>query len=846
MMRSGSSAPSGFVCFLGGLLLWGLCGFSLAQITLDGSLGPRMSLPGPDVRIPAAVGQVRGPNLFHSFGEFNVPTGWSATFTGPNTITNILGRVTGGHPSHIDGLMQSQIPGANLFLLNPSGVLFGPNALLDVQGSFHVSTADYLRLADGARFFARLSDTSVLSMAPPEAFGFLGPIPAPILIRGSILTIPEGQTFSVVGGEVQVVGGILVAPSGRINIASIASPGEVRLAGTGLDVGSFTQLGDMRISDGIMDTSGPGGGTVLIRGGRLVIDNASISVETQGAIDGGGIDIAVRYLTLAGGSQLSSKTVGTGRGGTITVTATEALTMAGHDPDNIASGLFSDTTGPGAAGAVVVHAGRITMREEATIASNTHGAGPGGSVSIHATSLEVDQGFIQAQAAATSVGDAGTIAVSAGRVTLTGGAQISSSTRGAGQAGTVTVHATEALTIVGRNADGTPSGLFSSTTGPGAAGAVMVEAGRITMREGGAIASDAFGAGPGGRVTINTASLEMDSGLIEAQTAEGSLGDAGAIAVTAGNVTLTGGARINSTTLGAGRGGSITVTTTDAITISGNTSGLFTNTTGQGLGGDIAVQARQLQLTDGAVIAAESTGTGNAGSLTLAASDTVLLRGHSAITTAASQATGGNIRVTASSLVRLQDSQLTATVGGGTGDGGNVTIDPEFIVLQGSQITANAFAGHGGRISLTASKAFLADPSSTVTASSTLGINGEVNIQAPVTNISGTLVPLPQAFARATALLSTRCAERLREGKISSLVMLGRDGVPDRPGGVLPIPLALTPPEAADAAGTPGPPEATGASRVGVLHLDAHGQAQVRGWQGQGFVPAVLALECTK
>jgi large exoprotein involved in heme utilization and adhesion len=216
------------------------------------------------------------------------------------------------------------------------------------------------------------------------------------------------------------------------------------------------------------------------------------------------------------------------------------------------------------------------------------------------------------------------------------------------------------------------------------------------------------------------------------------------------------------------------------------------------------------------------------------------------VTTAANEATGGNIQVTAASMVRLQDSQITATVGGGTGDGGNVTIDPAFIVLQGSQITANAVAGNGGRISLTASKAFLADPSSQVTASSTLGINGEVDIQSPVTNISSTLVPLPQAFARATELLSTRCAERLRVGTVSSLVVRGRSGVPARPGGVLPLPLSLARPEAAEEGGTAGPPEDTAASLEGTLHIDDDGQAQIRGWQGQGFMPAVLALECSK
>src|SRR5207244_922561 len=139
-----------------------------------------------------------------------------------------------------------------------------------------------------------------------------------------------------------------------------------------------------------------------------------------------------------------------------------------------------------------------------------------------------------------------------------------------------------------------------TTEGQGAAGAVVVEAGRITMREGGAIASDAFGVGQSGRVTVNTTVLEMESGLIEAQTAAGSMGDAGAIAVTARNVTLTGGARINSTTLGAGRGGSITVTTTGGGTIAGSASGLFTHPAGRGLAGGISGPARQMPSAGGA------------------------------------------------------------------------------------------------------------------------------------------------------------------------------------------------------------------------------------------------------
>lgn len=971
MMRSVSSALAGLARFpgrlllSGALLLWGLCVGSLAQITLDGSLGPRGPLPGPHYRIPAEVGQIRGPNLFHSFGEFNVPTQGSATFVGPTTITNILGRVTGGNVSHIDGLLKSEIPGANLYLLNPNGVMFGPNARLEVSGSFHVSTADYLRLADGARFSARLSDTSTLSVAPPAAFGFLGSTPAAITVQGSTLEVPEGQALSVIGGDAQIVGGRLTAPSGRINLASVASPGEVSLTASGLDVGSFAQLGNFHLSHGgLLDVRGPGGGTVVIRGGQLAMESAAIVAGTSGDIDGGGIDIAVRGVTLTGGAQITSlseppgqgaagaiviradrvtvqgensaigsgtsgagasgmvmveagqvsvreggailsstegagpagsitikagalemdggdiqaraergstgsagaitvtagrvtltglaqidsSTLGAGPGGTVTVRATEILTIAGHD-GLVSSGLFSNTSGEGTAGTITVEAGRIILQDEGVLSSTAFGSGPGGRILVNAGTLEMESGaLIQAQSAASSTGSAGAVAVTAGRITLTGGTQISSGTHGAGPGGTVTVTATEALIITGN-----PSGLFSSTKGQGAAGTVTLEASRVVLRQEGRIASTTSSTGPGGNVNIKAGVLVMEGGLIQTASAQGVSttergGDAGTITVTARSVTLTAGAQIDSSTRGDGHSGTVAVTAADAVAISGDESGLFTSTTGRGPGGDIILQAHQVQLTERAIISAKSSGDSDAkaGNVTITALDTLQMQRHSAVTAEASQAKGGNIRVTASSIVRLQDSQITATVGGGAGDGGNVTIDPDFIVVQGSQITANAFAGTGGRISLTASKAFLADPSSVVTASSTLGINGEVNLQAPVTNISGILVPLPQAVARATELLSTRCAERLREGTVSTLVVRGRDGMPARPRGVLPMPLSLASPEAAEAVGTAGPLEDTVASRVGVLQVDDGGQAQVRGWQGQGFVPAVLALECVK
>src|SRR5918998_998399 len=131
--------------------------------------------------------------LDDSLGLFNINTNESATFTGPAAIDNIISRVTGGSQSFIDGPLRSEIQSANLWFINPAGVLFGQHASLDIQGSFHVSTADYLKLGDGGRFEATNPENSVLTVAPPEAFGFLGERqPAGIVVQGSLLQVPAG------------------------------------------------------------------------------------------------------------------------------------------------------------------------------------------------------------------------------------------------------------------------------------------------------------------------------------------------------------------------------------------------------------------------------------------------------------------------------------------------------------------------------------------------------------------------------------------------------------------------------------------------------------------------------
>ena len=303
-------------------------------ITSDGTMSTVITQQGAVFNITGGTRPDQGPNLFHSFGQFDVGTGDTAHFVGQPGIDNIIGRVTGGSASLIDGRLQSD---ASLFLLNPSGLMFGPNATLDVNGSFHASTADVLRFADGATFSAHLNEKSTLTVASPAAFGFLSENPAGIAIEGSRLEVPEGETISLVGGDVKIVGRrsagddppTVSAPSGRINLVSVASPGNVTISSPEhvptVTVDNAERLGVIEVSQtALLSVSGDGGGTVVIRGGRLLVDNANIFADTEGDSRGApiGIDVvATEEMILRDGALVTTDVFGAGTAGNIEVTA---------------------------------------------------------------------------------------------------------------------------------------------------------------------------------------------------------------------------------------------------------------------------------------------------------------------------------------------------------------------------------------------------------------------------------------------------------------------------------------------------------------------------------------------
>ena len=412
-----------------------------------------------------------GPNLFHSFGNFNVPNNNIANFLNsgsidpaePNAIlpsglptSDILGRINGGNPSSIFGMIQTNGPGgfptANLFLMNPNGFLFGPNATISVGGMVTFTTADYPRHTDNTQFNAVAGPAdALLTAAPIAAFGFLGNNPASIAITGSQLTAAEGTGISLVGGNITIQSGTLSAPSGQTNLVSVGPPlnptvgAEVVLSGSGqsatLTPTGFGSLGQIGLTNNsTLRTSGNPSGTVFIRGGQLTMVDALIVSNTLGSVNGPATSVDI------------------GIDGTVAISGN--------------FGLFSTTEGSGNAGAISLQVGKLTLTGGAINASSiAPGTGNGGNVTVTATdSVTISGSGIITQT--NGSGNAGSIDVQAPRVLLTGGGTISASapTPTTGNGGNVTVTATDSVTISGQTTSGFSSGITTSASGSGMPG----------------------------------------------------------------------------------------------------------------------------------------------------------------------------------------------------------------------------------------------------------------------------------------------------------------------------------------------------------------------------------------
>ena len=752
-------------------LLGGLNSSALAQsISIDGSTptqlnGSNNCSGNCDITGGLRDGNGSGPNLFHSFGRFNIDTGAVVTFEDPG-VDNIFGRVTGSELSNIDGTLK--VDGtANLFLLNPNGIVFGNNARLDIQGSFLSSTAESLLFENGAQFSTADSSvpSSILTISAPVGLQF-GTSVSPITVQGeghnltynrnftisrntptTGLTNTNERTIALLGGDVTFRGGNISSEAGHIEIAGLGDDAFVKISETSsgwdFDYSETNNFSNIQLLDrASLDASGSDAGSVRVQGKRI---------------------------EASGGSAILAQVLGSGSG-QIDLNASESLSFVGVNLsaiERMPTGAYIEIA-PGANGngnsQIVVQSSSINLEAGAQIGLGMAGTGTSGSVDIAAQSITADNG---SNATPSSIftgvlpifgpppgatGDAGDLNIDTEQLVLTNGAQLIANTFGAGNAGNINIDA-QNIEVSGFNAGGA-SGIFSLSEVP-------------------IIPPLPNGSGEGGELTIRTERLTVtDGGQISVGTNGGN--SAGNIRIEASEtVKLTGGSE-------NGRSGIFA----SALT------GARASAPGSGSGGDIQIQTGQLSLLEGATINASNfasvasgkdPGTGPAGNIDISA-ESIAVKDGSLITTDTVPGDRANINLRSNSLVLRRAGNIT-TNATGSATGGNININTEaLIAFENSDITANAVDNFGGRVVVNAATILgtayrdQLTAESDITASSALGpaFSGSVELNSPEVDPANGLTELPEGLASDNQVVAA--CEQMGS---NTFVATGRGGLPE-------------------------------------------------------------------
>jgi filamentous hemagglutinin family protein len=660
-----------------------------------------------------------GANLFHSFQAFDIDQDRAAYFIVPDAkVVNILARVTGGNPSQILGILGSRgefakgsfpSTAANLFLMNPSGILFGEKARLDLGGSFAATTASGIEFGDRGNFGAMTAGREVpVLVINPSAYLF-SQVPTGGIVNRSVspnvngpegLRVTNGQSLTFLGRDIVIEAGRLSAFGGRVNLGAVAASGRVEILPTGaLDFAAGLERGNVALKGGaVLEVRSSNGGNVGITAGDIQIIGGSrilagiragagsvtsqsgeVRLDATGTIrveesriandvnrgatgTGGAIRIAAKVLQVTGGAQLSTSTFGTGSTGNLVIDVGDRVLFQGSSANGqIPSAAFSNVgeTGKGKGGDVTVITDSLEVRDGARLDASTNGQGDAGNVVITARDRLLFQGVsangelgsaAYSRVGFDAIGKGGNVEITAGNVEIRDGGGLIANTEGLGNAGNVVIKARDRVVFQG--------------TGPNSQIFLSSAFSNVGKR----------GKGKGGNVEITTDSLEV-----------------------------LGGAQLIASTDGQGDAGNVVIKARDRVLFQGRSldgqfgSDAFSDVTetGLGKGGNVEITTGTLELRDGAQLVAATNGRGDAGNVVIAARDRVFLQRSSAFSNVGrkGQGNGGNLEIVTDSLELRDGSQLLVQTNG-QGNAGQVTISARNnILLDGTESVKGISSG---------------------------------------------------------------------------------------------------------------------------------------------------------
>ena len=772
--------------FLGTAGIWAigsvgwLAAPAMSQISGDDSFGTRVNgdSVAPCVALTCTVegGTLNAAQstLLHSFETFSLPAPeQSVLFVAPS-VESIVVRVTGASESFVNGLIQTSTgSAADLFLINPSGIRFGPGAQLAIGGSFLASTAQELMFDSGAILAtgeASQPTDSLLSINTPIGLGFLPNEPSrPITVQGpghllvfgapntpsafvnrafqmgGGLSVPPSEAIALVANGINLSGANLTAAGGRIELGSV-SAGRVSVASNAaLDYAQVDRLADISFSDRtLLEASASRPGQIRLRG-----QNIDIAESTA---------LLAEVLPEPPGSSPAASATAT-PGDLIDIQATGTVTVRDFDAGGAAPPFHSylsvdvapDATRPG--GTLRLQAETLQVETGAQLGANTFGRGDAGQLALsvaNTTLLSGESPFSSSGLFATAdglgSGDGGQISLKTGQLIMEQGAQILTNSLNQGVSGSIGIEA-ERVSLNGTGAPFSPPPGFSSG-GPGAApsppilvsptliqsgmgpvsrgqgGGIRIEAQDVSITEGAEIVTGTLGGGAAGPLTIRAddialsgfSPIEGPSGLFTT-VGFGAAGSGGPLDIEANRLQVLSGAQIATSTVGSGRAGDLSIRGGD-VRLAGQTpqgrSGLFATAIGdRGAGGNLSVTANSLQVEEGATVSVSNFPSGESAPIP------------------PGRGPAGNLQISADRVFLRDGASLSAdTV---SGDRGNIGVQTDALTLRrGSRITTNATGtATGGNIRINADFVVArSEENSDITANAVFGDGGQINISA--------------------------------------------------------------------------------------------------------------------
>lgn len=777
-----------------------------AQIATDGSLGAKTDLGGGSTIIGSQLGRRSGENLFHSFERFSVNEGTTAIFGVPDGVGNVISRVTGAEASVLNGQISladdatnSTLVGADFWFFNPNGVMVGQGAEFRTGGALYLSGGDSVVFSDGAAFSADTSQPLTITSARPEAFGFLGRAPGPVIIKGANLPA-EGDGITLAGGKIVIDGAILkseqatasltliaggqgdIAPvqpgerlvltSGKIRISGRLE-GDVRTGSLETRDGGAVRLyaGEVEIDGGqvLTTSSRAAGGDVDVRADRLTLSNggdlgtltvgvALVGAPSEDNRDAGAIRVTARDITLTSGGAIRSQTQSKisdpmdrpGNAGRITVDGFDRLliTRAGGDPETAIESEVA-ARADGNSGLVLVTGGDLRLIDGGSIFSNTFGSGNAGAVEVDVATL-IATGGSQIGSGARDNPEEVAFGLQADRPF---------DARATGAGGSVTVRASENMSFSGK--------LRPRPTDP--VGAELESSGILTATEGEI-------AGRGGDI-FASAPLIILSNEAEIGAETFSDSDAGALTLEGGMLIVSGRSEVSTTSRSTGAAGNVTLSFSDSINLPSDGSIASSALADGGTAGAVLIQTGRLDVGAGSQIATESAG--------------------SAIAIDSEVNDGGAIIVNVTRLAFISDDgKVTTSVGGNNGDGGSIDFRGGPLALADSALLeSTADVGTGGVVTISSATTFIELPEAQIDVSSNLGQDGTIQFLGAIGDQTAETEAPPAEFFNRFALIDDFCVAAVTGGSALRLVApeappLSADMAPALFGGAIPYPAA--------------------------------------------------------